>query len=230
MTTTQEHAPSMKTIVVGQQKGGVGKSTLAGNVSVCLAERGQRVILVDADKQQSSAKWGSRRQISGIDPEIAFATLKADKSIPDFINTIRTLGDSGKFDACIIDVGGHDSRELRAALSLANVLIAPCQPSQVDVEALGEFDELLDELQSYNPDLHVVSVINKANTGLFSHEIQQAADAIAEMDHLPRPVVAVADRPNYRTAWLDGKSVFDLPSTTAVDKARDEINTIVEAL
>lgn len=219
----------MKIVVVGQQKGGVGKSTLAGNVAVALALGGRRVILVDADKQQSAAKWGSRRQISGIDPEIAFATLRAEK-IPDFMSTIKNLGESGKFDYCIIDVGGHDSRELRASLSLANILIAPCTPSQVDVEALGEFDELLDELQSYNPSLTVVSVINKANTGLFRHEIEQAADAMAEMEHLSRPVVAIADRPNFRAAWLEGKSVFDLDATDAVRKAQGEISKIVEAL
>ena len=187
---------------------------------MAVALRNQRVILIDADRQQSSAKWGSRRQMSGIDPEINFASLLADKSVTEFIDAIRNLGASKKFDVCIIDVGGHDSRELRAAVSVADVLLAPCLPSQVDVEALGEFDDLLDEVAAFNSNLKVVTVINKASTGLFAHEIALASDAIAELNNLDRPIGVVADRPNYRKAWLDGQGVFDLEPTEATKKPK----------
>lgn len=221
----------MHIIVIGQQKGGVGKSTLAGNIAATLAGSGQRVILVDADKQQSCVKWASRRQLAGIEPKVTFASLLAkEANASDFVATLRKLGEGNAFDTCIIDVGGRDNRELRAALALADVLVAPCLPSQTDIEALSEFDELVGEVLAFNPNLKALTVINKATTGLnFSQEIALAADAMADLSHLRRPIAIITDRPTYRNAWLDGKAAFDLDGTPAASKAKAEIAQIVEA-
>jgi len=176
----------MKKILCGQQKGGVGKSTLAGNLAVGLALRGHRVIVVDTDKQQTCVKWGSRRKLNNIQPEIAFATLMAKKNgNEEFIGTFKALEESRNFDFCIIDAGGRDNRELRLSMFLTDVLIAPCLPSQPDVESLEEFDEVVGEVLAGNPKMKCMTVINKASTGLnFSREILLAREAIAEMEHL----------------------------------------------
>ncbi|MFN3226053.1 MAG: AAA family ATPase [Hyphomicrobiales bacterium] len=65
----------MKKVLCGQQKGGVGKSTLAGNLAVGLAKRGRSVIILDTDKQQTCVKWGSRRKLNSIQPDISYASL-----------------------------------------------------------------------------------------------------------------------------------------------------------
>jgi chromosome partitioning protein len=222
----------MKKIVVGQQKGGVGKSTLTANIAVALAGQGQRVIIVDADKQQTCVKWASRRQLAGTEPEVAFASLMAkETNASDFIQTLRGLGESGKFDVCLIDVGGRDNRELRASLAIADVLLAPCLPSQADIESLDEFDALVGEVSALNTELRALTVINKATTGLnFSTEIELAANAIAEMEYLERPIGMVTDRPNFRATWMQGQGVHDLPDTKSSLKAKAEIDNIVELL
>ena len=138
---------AMKKILCGQQKGGVGKSTLAGNIAVGLATRGERVIIIDTDKQQTCVKWGSRRKLNNLQPEIAYATLLAKKGgNQEFIDTFASLTDSGNFDYCMIDAGGRDNPELRLAMFVADVLIAPCLPSQADIESLEEFDAVVGEV------------------------------------------------------------------------------------
>lgn len=223
---------NMKTITIGQQKGGVGKSTLTANIAVALASQGQRVIIIDADKQQTCVNWAGRRQLAGLEPSIIAAPLQAKESnASDFIQTVRKLGEGGKFDVCLIDVGGRDNRELRAALVVSNILLAPCLPSQADVESLGDFDGVVGEVLALNPNLEALTVINKATTGLnFSKEIALASDAIEEMEYLTRPIGMVTDRPTFRSAWMEGQGVYDLPDTPSSLKAKKEINNIVEKL
>lgn len=221
----------MKKILCGQQKGGVGKSTLAGNIAVGLAAKGNRVIIIDTDKQQTCVKWGSRRKLANHQPEVQFASLAAKKGgNQEFLDTFKGLESNGNFDFCIIDAGGRDNPELRLSMFTADVLIAPCLPSQADVESLQEFDEMVGEVLAGNPSLRCFTVINKANRGLnFSAEIKLARDAIAEMDHLHDCTEVVSDRPNFRNAWLDGKTAYDL-DTASAEQAQLEIEGIIACL
>ena len=221
----------MKKILCGQQKGGVGKSTLAGNIAVGLANKGFRVIIIDTDKQQSCVKWGSRRKLNNIHPEIAFATLLAKKGgNQEFIGTFDNLKDSNNFDYCIIDAGGRDNPELRLSMFVSDVLVAPCLPSQADIESLEEFDEMVGEVLAGNPNLKCITVLNKANRGLnFSHEILLAREAIREMEHLSSCDNVVTERPNFRSSWLEGKTAYDL-ETESAEKAKFEIEGIIQSL
>lgn len=221
----------MRKILCGQQKGGVGKSTLAGNIAVGLAVRGERVIIIDTDKQQTCVKWGSRRRLANIEPKVEYAALLAKKGgNQEFIDTFRTLEASGNFSYCVIDAGGRDNPELRLSMFVADVLIAPCLPSQADIESLQEFDVMVGEVKAGNPGLRAMTVINKANRGLnFSHEILLAREAISEMEHLSDCQEVVSDRPNYRSAWLEGKTAYDLHSESA-ERAQFEIEGIIAGL
>lgn len=221
----------MKKILCGQQKGGVGKSTLAGNIAVGLARDGARVIIIDTDKQQSCVKWGSRRKLANLEPEIAFAALLAKKGGNQaFIDTVKGLDASGNFDVCVIDAGGRDNPELRLSMFVADVLVAPCLPSQADIESLEEFDAMVGEVLAGNPGLRSLTVINKANRSLnFSHEIKLARDAISEMEHLHDCTEVISDRPNFRAAWLDGKTVFDL-DTASAERAQLEVMGVIACL
>lgn len=221
----------IKKVLCGQQKGGVGKSTLAGNLAVGLAVQGQRVIIVDTDKQQTCVKWGSRRKLNDLQPEIAYATLLAKKGgNEEFVDTFKRLEASGNFDHCIIDAGGRDNPELRLSMFVADVLLAPCLPSQADIESLEEFDAVVGEVLTGNPKLRCLTVLNKVNRGLnFTQEIDLAKAAIAEMDNLAICEHVISDRPNYRTAWLEGKTAYDL-GTASAEKAKTEIDGVIAAL
>jgi chromosome partitioning protein len=143
-------APSARVIVVGNEKGGSGKSTVAMHVAVALTKSGQGVATIDLDTRQKSfthyvdnrrawAKQASRNL--DIPEHFCFGNLNypsADeeaagcKALED---TVDTLAD--RYGVVVIDTPGHDSYLSRHAHSLADILITPLNDSFVDLDVLG---------------------------------------------------------------------------------------------
>ena len=67
-------------VLIGGEKGGTGKTTLATNLAQMRAARGRDVLLVDTDKQESASAWASLRAEEGIEPTIT-AVQKLGKNI-----------------------------------------------------------------------------------------------------------------------------------------------------
>lgn len=102
-------------IVLGSQKGGVGKSTLAVSIAAYLMSLGNRVIIVDADDQKSVLTWYNNRPedlphipVTGATGNIK-AMLKEHEKSYDFV---------------IADCAGRDSAEMRSGLMAADVFIS----------------------------------------------------------------------------------------------------------
>lgn len=216
-------------VLSGQTKGGVGKSVIAANLAVTLAHRGRNVLLIDADKQQSSSKWGSTRTMEGHDPPIQVAATQARESnASDFREKVSKL--QTRFDDIVIDCGGHDSRELRASLVLADVLIAPVAPSIVDLWALKDFDEIVGQFLPANPSLNAQVVINKAPSLNFYNQIGQAREALDSLSNLTFSGAVVTDRPRFQDCYQAGQGVADLtPPKGTTQKSRDDNRLIGKA-
>ena len=217
-------------ILVGQTKGGVGKSTLAVNVATALAHRGRNVLVVDADKQKTATTWGSVRTTAGIDPEVRVGALQAqEKNASDFTAKVRALGE--RFEHVIIDSGGFDSRELRASLTFAELLLAPTAPNSADIWALQDFDAMVAQVQGMNPSLNAQIVINRAPALNFYDFLGQARAAFAELDALKYEGLSVGDRPRIPASIQDGKGIMDQdPPNESVAKGQAEITRIVELI
>ena len=126
-------------VLIGGEKGGTGKTTIATNLAQMRAARGRDVLLVDTDKQESASAWAGLRAEEGIEPTIT-AVQKLGKNIT------RDLLDLAKrYDDLVIDAGGRDSFELRAALVAAEQIFIPVQASQFDVWTLGNMAELVEQ-------------------------------------------------------------------------------------
>ena len=109
-------------ILLGSQKGGCGKSTIAINIACYLANQGKDIVLVDADPQQSSANWVKDRD------ETDLPKVHCVQRYGDIKNTLKDL--SQRYEYVVVDVAGHDSKELRTAMLVADLLIIPFRPSQ----------------------------------------------------------------------------------------------------
>ena len=151
-----EHAVrtrSARVIVVGNEKGGSGKSTVAMHIAIALTKSGQAAATIDLDTRQKSfthyvdnrRAW-ARQATRKLDiPEhFCFGNLNypsADeeaagcKALED---TVDTLAD--RYGVVVIDTPGQDSYLARHAHSLADILITPLNDSFVDLDVLGTVD------------------------------------------------------------------------------------------
>jgi len=122
----------MAILAVAGRKGGIGKSTIAGNLIAELAEMGWRVAGIDADPQHSLAAWAA--QGDGI---LSRAVDRVKDGDADSLRAkVRSLDKNA--DLIVIDTPpGMPETTFQAAL-LADLMLLPCGASPLDLFALKE--------------------------------------------------------------------------------------------
>jgi chromosome partitioning protein len=116
-------------LTVAQQKGGVGKSTLAAHFAVAYSKQGLDVALVDADPQGTLSTWYDRRfNLLGEDAHsITF------NKVPSWRLTSVVQRLNRSHDLIIIDNAPGMDSDSKNAMRLANLVVVPVQPSPADV-------------------------------------------------------------------------------------------------
>ena len=138
-------------IVVGNEKGGSGKSTTAMHVIVELLRRGCSVVSIDVDfSQQTLSRYVANRArfvaATGNDiemPEHYCLDSETGPAVSEVdLDKLRTLieGALGSSDVVVIDSPGSDSLLSRLAHSYADTLITPINDSLLDLDVLAHFD------------------------------------------------------------------------------------------
>lgn len=194
----------MSIILIGGEKGGTGKTTLAVNLAALRALQGRDVLLIDTDIQASASYWAQSRDEAGTQPRVA-CIQKFGKGLP---TEVRDL--ARRYQDLIIDAGGRDSPELRSALLIAERVYIPIQPSQFDIWTLGRMDNLVTNAQGFNLNLHAWVVISRASTNPSVSEVAEAQSLLADFAHLRLAHAVIRDRIAYRKAARDGLSVEEL--------------------
>jgi chromosome partitioning protein len=120
----------MAIIAVAGRKGGVGKSTIAGNLAGEFAKMGRRVAALDADPQHSLAAWA--KQGEGV------LSQCVEKVADGAVLRARARAAEKDADLVIIDTPpGQPEITYQAALA-ADLMLLPCGPSPLDLFALKE--------------------------------------------------------------------------------------------
>ena len=123
------------------QKGGVGKTTLAVHVATAFAQQGNRVLLVDADPQGSALDWSASRSGTPLFPVIGLPKASLHREIPIL---------AVDYQMVVIDGPPRVYEVARSAILASDVVLIPVQPSPYDVWAAKEIVDLLAEAVSFN--------------------------------------------------------------------------------
>ena len=142
--------PPAKIITVANEKGGVGKSTVAFHLAVALADTGHKVLAIDLDRRQQSLtraftnRGGTAKRL-GVRLPLPRNLMLLNQSGAGLCQELsRTAWDC---DFVVIDAAGHDSPIARRAIALADLLVSPVNASFVDLDLLGRFHPVSNKLQ-----------------------------------------------------------------------------------
>ena len=208
-------------ITIGSNKGGTGKTTTSTNISVALAKEGKDVCLVDADFQRSSSRWHQDRNDAKIKPSITLIEKHDNIS-----NTVEDL--SKKFDYVIVDVAGRNSREMITSLSVSDLLLAPHQASQLDLDTLEELNTQLIKIRDLNPKLQGYILHNMANTNpsVRTKERKEFEEYLLEFPNFTLLQTSCYYRKIYRDVMSCGKSVIESSNSYAIQEIQNLIEEI----
>ena len=170
-------------VSVVNEKGGSGKTTIALNLAFKFAEQGIDTMLVDADPQKSVETLIDYRANNGL--ELPFTSVS--RTGDSLAKEVRNL--AKKYDSVIIDTGGRDSKEMRQALLVSNIVIIPTIiTSGFDQAVLNKMLNLLGDTLVMNENLKTLIVNNKASTNpMLQSKISKFVDFLKEVN-LPENV------------------------------------------
>lgn len=192
-------------ILIGGEKGGTGKTTIATNLAALALIRNMCVCLLDTDQQRSSGTWSSLRD-----------TL-TDYQIPhiatfcQYGSGVRTAATelASRYNLVIIDAGGRDNAELGYAMQVAHKLIIPCIPSSFDLWTMSKMAELVETAGMVNPSLKVGVVFNRVHTNQNVRSYKDATEYLEQQSWLSPLETVLHDRVAYQRAAAGGLSVVE---------------------
>ena len=206
-------------ILCGGTKGGVGKTTLATNLAA-MRRHDADVLLLDADKQGTASLWATIRDDAGVNPRVPCVQKQGAKLHLE----VKALAE--KFQDVVIDAGGRDNVELRAAMIVADIFVTPVLPSSYDFWSLTDVNRLVTDARIINPDLRVIVVVNRGSTNPSVSEVDEVRQLVSEFEGMALAETVLRDRIAYRKAASEGLGVEEMAKADA--KAVAEVKGLFE--
>lgn len=191
-------AEKRQVVTIANTQGGVGKSTIAGNLAWAFATQDglrRRVLLVDADAQASVTKWFD------LTSDVPFdrTQLTTARVLQHQLPRLRQ-----QYQLILVDCPPMQSDVTAAAVTQADVGLVPVQPSPLDVLAYSELVPLLRQAQGFNPGLRLRFVVNQLTPRtILARDVKES---LADAD-IPLLPTFLHDRQIYQRVVAQGLSV-----------------------
>ncbi|EIJ42780.1 ATPase involved in chromosome partitioning [Beggiatoa alba B18LD] len=185
--------------VIGNLKGGSGKSTVTFNLALWLRQAGKSVTAYDLDPQSTLCDAAQVRKEEGYEPALTIQTrhnkLEKDNSEQEIL----------------IDVSAANMAGMKKALSLANRIIIPVCPSQADLWSTQRFLLTIASLINTNaPPPQVLAFINRADTHSAIRETEETENALSSLQGIRVLKTRLCQRTVYRRSFSEGLAVYEL--------------------
>lgn len=241
----------MKTVVIANQKGGVGKTAVACHLAFHLRDMDKRVLFIDLDNQ-GNASSTLKAAASGVPaselftkdtpPELdvrpGITLVEADMPLADleranpqvietFRNNLRALADH--FDFAVIDTPPTLGLRMTAALIAANFVLCPIELESYSIQGITRMlQTIFGVRERFNPGLTFLGMLpNRFN----SHSASQKTnldELLASYAHL-MITARIGNRSSISDALGAGVPVWEIPKTAARDAGK-EIKAVMETV
>jgi chromosome partitioning protein len=193
----------MRVIAIASQKGGSGKTTLAGHLAVQAERSGAgSVALIDTDPQGSLADWWNEREA----PTPMFVHTSTQRLEQD-IEQLQGLG----IDLLFIDTPPAITATISDVIRVSDLVLIPTRPSPHDLRSVGRTVELVEAISK-----PMVFVINAATPR--ARITSEAAIALSQHGTLAPSIIH--QRVDFAASMIDGRTVMELD---AISRSAKEI-------
>ncbi|MEM9046048.1 MAG: ParA family protein [Pseudomonadota bacterium] len=206
----------MRTVLVANRKGGVGKTLISVNLASALVNRGFRVALADADRQRSSIDWLNRRP----------ATARPIRGLN--WSSGSDIGDAPKkTDWLVIDApGAIKGAKAEKLIAEAEAVLCPIQPGFFDSASTAAFLSDIEEIKRIRKGrvgLHLI-----ANRARPNSKARRALETFLSQIDRP-PLAYLSERSAYGELAAEGLGIFDR-TLKAYEPIQDQWQPILDEL
>ena len=189
--------------VIGNLKGGTGKSTVAFNLAVWLAHEKPGVHVFDLDPQATLIDTAEIREEDGYEPVINVSN--------DIDELERLVNSNGKKKApqLVADVSATNMPDLEKAISMARRVLIPVQPSQADIWSTQRFLKIVLSAVDKKKKPQILGFINRADTHIGVRETGEAEEALQLLPNIEALNARLYQRTAYRRSFSEGLAVFE---------------------
>jgi chromosome partitioning protein len=188
--------------VIGNLKGGTGKSTVAFNLAVWLAHEKPGVKVFDLDPQETLIDTAEIREEDGYEP-----LFEVSNDIDELEMLVNSKGK--KTPQLLADVSATNMLHMMRAISLAKRVLIPVQPSQADIWSTQRFLKIVLSSVDQKRKPEIVGFINRADTHIGVRETAEAEEALQMLPNIEALNARLYQRTAYRRSFSEGLAVFE---------------------